>query len=71
MQRALNTIEEEVFSMLFAYIHCWATDVFSMGSALDYVSGTEQNQASPRTRMERDLGTQGRRIRLKIEWELL
>jgi hypothetical protein len=32
VQRAINiTIEEEVFSMYFAYIHCWATDVFSMG----------------------------------------
>jgi hypothetical protein len=29
MQRAVNTtIVEEVFSMWFAYIHCWATDSF-------------------------------------------
>jgi hypothetical protein len=29
MQRAVNTtIEEEIFSMCFAYIHCWARDVF-------------------------------------------
>jgi hypothetical protein len=31
MQRAvITTVEEEVFS-IFAYIHCWATDVFSKG----------------------------------------
>jgi hypothetical protein len=29
MQRAVTTtIEEEVFSVWFPYIHCWATDVF-------------------------------------------
>jgi hypothetical protein len=28
MQGAVNIIEEEVFSMWFAYINCWATDVF-------------------------------------------
>jgi hypothetical protein len=34
MQRAVNTtIKEEAFSMLFTYIHCWATDVF-YGSAV-------------------------------------
>jgi hypothetical protein len=45
MQRALNTtIEEEVFPMWFAYIHCWATDVFY--PPRDYLSGTEQNQKS-------------------------
>jgi hypothetical protein len=33
MQRAVNTtIKEELFSMWFSYIHCWATDVF-YGSA--------------------------------------
>jgi hypothetical protein len=31
MQRAVNTIEEEVFSVWFANIHCWATDMFPMG----------------------------------------
>jgi hypothetical protein len=31
MKRAVNTTEEEVFLMWFAYIHCWATDMFSMG----------------------------------------
>jgi hypothetical protein len=31
MQRAVNaTIEEEAFSVWFAYIHCLATDVFSI-----------------------------------------
>jgi hypothetical protein len=34
MQRGVNTtIEEAVFSMWFANIHFWATDVFSMGPA--------------------------------------
>jgi hypothetical protein len=30
--------------MWFAYIHCWATDVFSMDPPRNYVSGTEPNQ---------------------------
>jgi hypothetical protein len=31
VQRAISrTYEEEVFSMWFAYVHCWETDVFSM-----------------------------------------
>jgi hypothetical protein len=34
--------------MCFAYIHCWATDVFSMAPPRDYVSGTEQNQITRR-----------------------
>jgi hypothetical protein len=39
MQRAITTtIEEEVFSMWFAYIHCWATDVFSMRPPRDCIS---------------------------------
>jgi hypothetical protein len=37
MQRAVNkTIEEQSFSMWFAYIHYWATDVFSMGTELNH-----------------------------------
>jgi hypothetical protein len=45
MQRAVNTtIEEDVFSMWFAYIHCWATDVFSMDLPRHYISGTEPSQ---------------------------
>jgi hypothetical protein len=45
MQLAINTtIEAKVFSMLFAYIHCWETDVFSMDPPQDYISGTEPNQ---------------------------
>jgi hypothetical protein len=33
IQRAVNTtVEEAVFSMWFAYIHCWARDVFSIDS---------------------------------------
>jgi hypothetical protein len=53
------TIEEDVFSMWFAYIHCWATNVFSMSSSRDYISSTEQNQTSrrTRTRVERVLGS--------------
>jgi hypothetical protein len=47
MQRAVNTaIEENVFSVWFAYIHCWATDVFSMGPPRDYVSSPLVNQKS-------------------------
>jgi hypothetical protein len=45
MQRAVNKIiKEEVFSMWFAYIHCGATDVFSMAPPRDYISDTEPNQ---------------------------
>jgi hypothetical protein len=44
---ALNTtIEEEVFSMWLAYIHCWARDVFSM------VSSTEENQVERERKQE-------------------
>jgi hypothetical protein len=48
MQRAVNTtIEEEVFSVWFPYIHCWVTDVFSVGPPRDYVSKSEiSRQAS-------------------------
>jgi hypothetical protein len=50
MQRGVNTtIEEEVFSMCFAYIHCWATDVFSTGLLRDYIS-------SPVVKREREWG---------------
>jgi hypothetical protein len=53
MQRAVNkTIDEEVFSMWFTYIHCWATDMFSMGPSQDYISGTEPNQIKKKTRVE-------------------
>jgi hypothetical protein len=54
--------------MWSAYIRCW---VFSMGPSRDYVSGTEQNQASGRTgtRIEQVFGSQGRMIRLKIEYD--
>jgi hypothetical protein len=45
MQRAVNTtIEEEMFSMSFTHIHCWAKDKFSMGPSGGYISGTEPNQ---------------------------
>jgi hypothetical protein len=33
MQRAVNTMEGEVFSVWFAYIHCGAMDVFSMSKS--------------------------------------
>jgi hypothetical protein len=77
MQRVVNTtIEEEVFSMWLGYIHCGATDVFSVGPPRDYISGTEPNKiriGSDRTRMRmgRVLGSQGRRVRLNIDCELL
>jgi hypothetical protein len=67
MQHAVNTTtEDEVFSMWLAY--CWATDVFFMDPTRDHISCTEQKQVSRRTRMrmERVLGSQGRRIQLKI-----
>jgi hypothetical protein len=47
MQRAVNTtIEEEVFSMWFAYIDRWATEVFSMGPPRDYISSPVVNLKS-------------------------
>jgi hypothetical protein len=47
MQRAVNTtIEEAVFPMWFEYIHCWATDVFSMDPPGDYISSPVVNQKS-------------------------
>jgi hypothetical protein len=56
MQRAVNTtIEEEVFSMWFAYIHYWATDVFSMDPPRDYISSPVVNQKSVAER-ERERG---------------
>jgi hypothetical protein len=32
--------------MWFAYINCWATDVFSFGPPLDYISSPVVNQKS-------------------------
>jgi hypothetical protein len=47
MQRTVNTtIEEKVLYMWFAYIHCWATDVFSVGSPRDYIRSPVLNQKS-------------------------
>jgi hypothetical protein len=47
MQRAVNTtIEETMFSIWVAYIHCWATDVFSMDPPRDYISSLVVNQKS-------------------------
>jgi hypothetical protein len=39
----------------------------------DYISGTEQNQTSRKTRrrMQRVLGSHGRRVQLKTDCELL
>jgi hypothetical protein len=34
--------------MWFAYIHCWATDMFSMGPPQDYITGAELNQIRER-----------------------
>jgi hypothetical protein len=74
MQRAVITIlEEEIFSVWFAYIHSEATDVFSTGPQRgDYVS-SRKSEVSRRTgtRLERGLRSQGRRFRLKIDLELL
>jgi hypothetical protein len=47
MQRAVNTTTEEaVFSMWFADIHCWATDIFPMDPPRDYISSPVVNQKS-------------------------
>jgi hypothetical protein len=47
MQRAVNTIiEEEVFSMWFAYIHCRAMDGFSMAPSRRYISSPVVNERS-------------------------
>jgi hypothetical protein len=47
MQRAVNTtIEEEAFPMWFAYIHCGATNVFSVDPPRDYISSPVVNQKS-------------------------
>jgi hypothetical protein len=55
MQPAANkTIEKEVFSMWFAYIHCWATDEFSMDPPRDCISDTEPNQIRMRIEGERE-----------------
>jgi hypothetical protein len=41
MQRAVNTIDETVFSMWFAYIQCGAKDVFSMDLPRDEKASLE------------------------------
>jgi hypothetical protein len=47
MQRVVNTtIKEAIFSIWLAYIHCWATDVFSVGPPRDYISNPVVNQES-------------------------
>jgi hypothetical protein len=49
MQRAVNvTIEEGVFSVLVAYTHYWATDVFSMDPPRE---SSRKSEVSRRTRM--------------------
>jgi hypothetical protein len=65
----IEPVSREGFSMWFAYIHCWAMDMFSVDPSREYISSTEENQV--RTRMERVLGNQGRRVQLKIDCELL
>jgi hypothetical protein len=47
MQRTVSTkIEEEVFSVSFAYMHCWAAVVFSMVPPRDNISSPAVNQKS-------------------------
>jgi hypothetical protein len=46
MQRAVNKIKGEMFSMWFSYSYCWATNVFSMGPSRDYISSPVVNQGS-------------------------
>jgi hypothetical protein len=55
--------------MWFVYIHCRAMDVFSLRLPRDYISSKEQNNM--RMRMGRVLGSQGRRVMLKTDCELL
>jgi hypothetical protein len=47
--------------------------VFSMDPPLDYMSSpvVREKSVRTRTRMERDLGSQGRSVRLKIDCEFL
>jgi hypothetical protein len=61
MQGAVNTTtEEELFSMWFGYIFCWATDVFSMGPSRDCISspvvGREQESSEPSAVKEEGFG---------------
>jgi hypothetical protein len=46
--------------MWFAYIHCWATDVFSMDPSRDYVSSTGQTLIR-----ENENGARPRQLRKK------
>jgi hypothetical protein len=65
MQRVVSTtIEEAMFSVWFAYFHCGATDMFSMGPPQDYVSGVETNQIRMRER-ETENGASPRQSRKK------
>jgi hypothetical protein len=50
--------------MWFAYIHCWATHVFSMGPPRDYISGTEQNKWAPPPRVE--VGSNTSNVTLRV-----
>jgi hypothetical protein len=60
----VNTrIEEAVFSMWFAYIHCWATDVFPIVPPQDYISSPVVEREGS---MGRVLGSQERRGWLKV-----
>jgi hypothetical protein len=53
---AVNTkIEEEVFSIWFAYIHFWATEVYSIGPPRDYISRKSEEWLRTRMRMEQVL----------------
>jgi hypothetical protein len=54
-------MSQEVFSMWFAYIHCWATDMFSMDPPRDYVSSTEQTQNTEKENDNRASPRQSRR----------
>jgi hypothetical protein len=44
MQLAVNTTIEKETILWFAHIHCWATDIFSMDPARDYISSPIVNQ---------------------------
>jgi hypothetical protein len=68
MQRDVNTtIEEEVFSMWFPYIHCSVKDVFSMDPPGAYISRPNVNQKSV---VEREWGESSPVKENRFGWRL-
>jgi hypothetical protein len=69
----IEHVSQERFSMWFAYIHCWATDMFSMDLCKWY--RTELNQNENVNENENENGESPRqsrkKVRLKIDCDLL